>query len=210
MKVYRYTFQVSFLIVIVFLILSWLLCSSESDVGKWLENISVGVFASALLLVGSSLIGYLVEDEKICNEYYWKLLSLRSKILVLSTIPLEKNVSEEYYNAIAQINELLIGYFAMVEQKFIFWRWRKKIQKLFEIHAFLHEYENLSESAEIHFREYIAAVKDENGKRRYTREDLHRDIMEFCKVTDNYKETGQPFVVFLDLKIREYHALLVK
>lgn len=210
MKVYKYTFEVSLMISILSFIFSLLFCSSNSNIGKWFENILIGIFASGLLLAGSSLIGYVVEERKICVEYYWKLLSLKSKALVLSTIPIEKNTSEEYYNVIAQINELLIGYFALIDHDFIFWRWRGKIQKLLEIHSFLFEYKNLVASAEIHFREYIACTKNENGLRNYTKEKFREDIRPFSRATDNFKESGHPFVIYLDLKIQEYHAFILK
>ena len=210
MKIYKYTLIANSWISLLFLILSWLFHSSKSNCGIWVENISIGIFASALLLVGSSLIGYLVEDYKICVEYYWKLQSLRSKALVLSTIPSEKNTAEEYYNAITAINELLLGYFSMVEQGFIFYKHRKKVQKLLEIHTFLYEYSVLSKSTETKFREYIACTKDKNGNRNYSKEKLHNDIKEFIKATDNFKDSGHPFVIFLDIKINEYHNLIMK
>lgn len=207
---YKYTFEVSLLISILSFIFSLLLCSSNSNIGKWFENILIGIFASGLLLVGSSLIGYLVEERKICIEYYWKLLSLKSKVLVLSTIPIEKNTSKEYYDTIEQINELLLGYYALVDQDFIFWRWRGKIQKLLEIHAFLFDYGNLVGSAEIHFREYIACTKNESGFRNYPKEKFLEDIRSFSRATDNFKDSGHPFVVYLDLKIQEYHTFILK
>lgn len=210
MKIYKYTLIVNFWISLLFFILSLLFCSSESACGKWIENISIGIFASALLLVGSSLIGYLVEDHKMCLEYYWKLQSLRSKVLILSTIPSEKNTAEEYCNAITAINELLLGYFSMAEQDFIFYKHRKKVQKLLEIHSFLFEYSILSKVAETKFREYIACTKDENGNRNYSKKELHTDIKAFTKATDNFKESGHPFVIYLDTKINEYHALIEK
>lgn len=210
LKVYKYTFEVSLLISILSFIFSLIFCSSNTNIGKWFENILIGIFASGLLLVGSALIGYLVEERKICIEYYWKLLSLKSKVLVLSTIPIEKNTSEEYYDAIEQINELLLGYFALVDHDFIFWRWRGKIQKLLEIHAFLFEYKNLAESAEIHFREYIARTKNESGIRNYPKEKFLEDIRSFSRAADNFKDSGHPFVVYLDLKIQEYHTFILK
>lgn len=210
MKVYKYTFEVSLLISILSFTLSLLFCFSDSSIGTWFENILIGVFASGLLLIGSSLIGYLVEERKICVEYYWKLLSLKSKALVLSTIPIEKNTSEEYYSAIAQINELLLSYFALVDLDFIFGRWRGKIQKLLEIHSFLFEYKNLIGSAEIHFREYMACTKNANGVRNYSKESFREDIRPFSRATDNFKESGHPFVIYLDMKIQEYHTFILK
>lgn len=118
MKIYKYTFIANFLVCIAFAIVSWAFRSSTSDCGKWIENISIGIFASAVLLVGSSLIGYLVEDHKICFEYYFKLHCLRSKALILSTIPSEKNTAEYRCSVVTEIEELLIGYFSMVEDDF--------------------------------------------------------------------------------------------
>lgn len=210
MKIYKYTFIANLLISITFAIVSWAFRSSSSDCGKWIENISIGIFASAVLLVGSSLIGYLVEDHKICIEYYFKLHSLRSKALILSTIPFEKNTAEYRCSVITEINELLIGYFSMVEHDFIFYKRRKKIQKILEIQTYLYEYSNLCKVAETKYREYIADTKDQNGNRHYSKEELHNDIKGFLKVTNNFKDSGMPFVMFLDTKIEEYHAFIMK
>lgn len=210
MKIYKITFISNLLISLTFAIVSWEFRSSTSDYGKWIENISIGIFASALLLVGSSLIGYLVEDHKIRIEYYFKLQSLRSKVLILSTIPPEKNTAEYRCNVITEIKELLIGYFSMVEQDFIFYKRRKPILKLLEIQSFLYEYANLCHIAETKLREYIANTKDKNGNRNYSKEQLRNDIKEFIKATDNFNDSGYPFVFFLDTKINEYHNLITK
>lgn len=210
MKIYKYTLNISFLLSICFAIISWCFRSAITDWGKWIENISIGIFASSLLLAGSSLIGYLVEDHKICLEYYFKLHSLRSKALILSTIPSGEGTAKNYCNAITDINEILIGYFSIVEQNFIFYKRRKKIQKLLEIHAYLYEYSNLCRVAETKLREYIACAKDENGNRCYSKEQLHNDIRKFIAATDNFNESGVPFVRFLDTKIQEYHSYILK
>lgn len=210
MKIYKYTFIANFIICIAFAIVSWVFRSSTSDFGKWMENISIGIFASALLLVGSSLIGYLVEDHRVRIEYYFKLQSLHSKVLPLLTIPPDKNTPENHCNTITEINELLIGYFSMVEQDFIFYKHRKSIQKLLEIQSYLYKYLNLCHVAETKYREYIADTKDENGNRNYSREELSNDIKEFLKATNNFEDSGHPFIIFLDTKINEYHALIAK
>lgn len=210
MKIYKYTLIANFLICIAFAIISWAFRSSTSDCGKWIENISIGIFASALLLVGSSLIGYLVEDHRICIEYYFKLHSLRSKALVLSTIPSEQNTAEYRCSIVTEINELLIGYFSMVEDNFIFYKHREKIQKLLEIQTYLYEYSNLCRVAETKYREYIAGTRDQNGNRNYSNTELYNDIKDFLKATDNFKDSGLPFVMFLNTKIEEYHAFILK
>lgn len=210
MKIYKYTFIANFIICIAFAIVSWTFRSSTSDCGKWMENISIGIFASALLLVGSSLIGYMVEDHRIRFEYYFKLHSLRSKALVLSTIPSEKNTIEYRCSVVTEINEILIGYFSMVEDDFIFYKRRKGIQKILEIQTYLYEYANLCRVAETKYREYIAGTKDQNGNRNYSKEQLRNDIKGFLKATDNFKNSGLPFVMFLDTQIEEYHALIAK
>lgn len=210
MKIYKITFGVNLLITFVFAITSWLFRCSTTDCGKWIENISIGIFASALLLVGSSLIGYMVEDHRVRIEFYFKLHSLRSKVLILSTIPSGKSTAENRCNAITEINELLIGYFSMVEHGFIFYKHRKSIQKLLEIQSYLYEYSNLCHVAETKYREYIACTKDENGNRNYSMEELRNDIKEFLKATDNFKDSGHPFVIFLDSQINEYHILITK
>lgn len=210
MKIYKITFNTSLFISIVFAIVSWVFRSATSDCGKWIENISISIFASALLLVGSSLIGYIVEDHRIRIEYYFKLYSLRSKVLILSTIPSENNTTENRCNIITEINELLIGYFSMVEQDFIFYKHRKSIQKLLEIQSYLYEYSNLCYIAETKFREYIANTKDENGNKNYSKEELYNDIKDFIKATDDFKDSGDPFVIFLENKIHEYHTFIMK
>lgn len=208
MKVYKLTFLINFGVSLFFLIISWVLYDSSNDTKMWFSNISGGIFASAILLVGTSVIGYLVEEKRLCLEYYWKLVSLRSKVLILSTLPVEKSSFEDYYNAISQVNELLVGYFAMFEQDFVFFKRRKKIQKILEIHNMLYEFKNLSINAELYFRQYMAGTRNCKGQKNYEFTNFKNDIKEFTSFIDDYEGTGQYFILYFDKKIEEYNKLL--
>ena len=208
MKIYKITLLINLVVSSLFLIISWVLHDSTNHIALWISNISGGIFASAILLVGTSIIGYLIEEQKQCLQYYWKLIALRSKVIILSTLPVGKSSHEDYYNAISQVNELLIGFFAMFEQDFVFYKRRRKIQKLLEIHTMLFECEKLSVNAEICFRQYLAQTKTGEGKRQYEFEEFKADINGFIAFIDKYEDTGEPFVVYLDKKIQEYHELL--
>lgn len=187
--------------------ISFCLCTALTEYGEWFENIATGIFSSAVLLMFSSLIGYCIEEKRNCNEYYWNLIKLRSKALVLSTIPQSNNTGNSYYEAVMAVNELLGGFFATFDQSFVFRR-RKKIQKILEIHYALYRYKNLSLDAELYIRQYMNDMKDENGEKLYNKEKLHKDIKDFCVQTDNFLGEGKPFVIYLDNKIRELQKLI--
>ena len=207
MKIYKYTMFAFGVVSLLFLALSWMFYDSSNLTSVWFSNICAGVFASSILLVGTSFIGYLVEEKKKCTEYYWKLVSLRGKVVVLSTLPTPTALYEDYYHAISEINELLVGYFAMFENEFIFYKKRKRIQKLIEIHNMLYELKNLSINAELYFRQYIAETKDNEGQRTYKLEKFRKDISDFVSFIDDYEGEGH-FVLKLDEKIMEYNSLI--
>ncbi|EOT27038.1 hypothetical protein C805_01141 [Eubacterium sp. 14-2] len=206
MSIHRTTFKITCLVAVLSLGVSFCLCTAGTEYEEWFESISTGVFSSAVLLMFSSLIGYCIEEKRNCNEYYWNLIKLRSKALVLSTIPQKNNTGNSYYEAVMAVNELLAGFFATFDRNFIFKR-RKKIQKILEIHYALYIYKNLSLDAELYIRQYMNDIEDENGEKLYSKDKLHKDIKDFCVQTDNFLGEGKPFVVYLDNKIREFQML---
>lgn len=209
MKIHRLTFKLSFLIALSSFAISLCLCDSAAVYDKWIENISIGFFASSVLLMFSSLVAYAVEEEKSCSQYYWKLIELRSKVLVLSTIPQNNGTWINYYEGTVEINCLLIGYFATFDQDFILCK-RKKIQKIFEIHHALYTYKNYSLDAELYIRQYMNDKLDECGEKIYKKDKLREDIKDYVSATDNFMTTGKPFVMYLDEKIKELQKMIAK
>ena len=209
MKIHRITFRLSLLVAVASFIVSFCYYTSTTSCGEWIENISIGFFASSVLLVFSSLVAYEVEEEKNCIQYYWKLIELRNKALVLLTISQNDATWANYYGGIVEINSLLLGYFATFDQNFILCK-RKKIQKIFEVHEALCGYKNLSLDAELHIRQYINDKKDKMGNKIYKKENLKEDIKDFISETDNFMAKGKPFAIYLDDKIREYQKEIVK
>lgn len=180
-------------IAICFLILS------NGSFGDCIENIAIGLLSSGLLLMFSSAIGYYEEEKKNCKEYYWHLIALRNRGLVLSTIPIHKGTYKDYWEALTNVNEILENYFTIFDQDFIFIR-RKKIQKILEIHNELCRFKNLSIDAELHIRQYMNDKTDENGNKVYTKENLMSNIKEFSMAVNDFTGDGKYFVMYLDEK----------
>lgn len=218
MKIHKMSFVTFLCVSVVFLALSWLFMDQtkvtklllswlelDEMTKSWLSNICAGIFASSLVLVGTSYIGYRIEERERCKEYYWKLVMLKQKVVVLSTLPMNSSM-EDYYNALVQVNELLIGYFAIFNQDFFNIR-RKKIQKLLEIHNVLYELKNLSVGAELYFREYIANTKDSQGNKNYEYRRFKEDINEWKLFIDNYNGEGY-FLLKLEKLINDFGELI--
>lgn len=127
--------------------------------------------------------------------------------LKISTIPQADNSWSDYYDAIVGINELITGYFATFDQNFILC-WRKKIQKIIQIHTALCEYKDEVIGAKLYIRQYMNDKKDEYVNKVYNREKLLEDIREFCRETDNFMNEGSRFVIYLDKRIAEYQKLI--
>ena len=107
---------------------SFLFCTDGIEFVVWFYFISCGVFSSAVLLMFSSLIGYCIEEKRNCNEYYWNLIKLRSKALVLSTIPQKNNTGNSYYEAVMAVNELLAGFLQLLTE-ILFLREEKRYRR---------------------------------------------------------------------------------
>lgn len=179
----------------------------NGNLGDCIENIAIGLLSSGLLLMFSSLIGYYEEEKKNCKEYYWHLIALRNRGLVLSSIPIHKGTYKDYWEALTNINEILEKYFAIFDQDFIFIG-RKKIQKILEIHNELCRFKNLSIDAELYIRQYMNDKTDENGNKVYTKENLMNNIKEFSMAVDDFMGDGKYFVMYLDEKIRELQKVM--
>lgn len=61
MKIHRMTFGLSSLVALASFF------NSITAYDEWIENISIGFFASSVLLMFSSLVAYAVEEEKNCD-----------------------------------------------------------------------------------------------------------------------------------------------
>lgn len=207
MRTYKYTIIVSTILSIISLLVSFIFCKSSSEWGVWIENISVGIFASSLVLIGSSFVGYFMEEKRFICEYYWKLLDLKRKTVVLMSIPVNKATWDEYYNAISSIHDILLGYFAVVEADYFF-RKGEKTKKICEIHSFLFEYSEIIGNAELSIRYYFAEVKDDEGNKKYTKEDLLKALKPFMDASDDFKGSGCTFAYYLDTKIREFDKII--
>lgn len=190
-----------------FIISICILTLSNGSLGNCIENIAIGLLSSGFLLMFSSAIGYYEKEKKNCKEYYWHLITLRNRGLVLSTISVYKGTYKDYWEALTNVNEILEKYFAIFDQDFIFIR-RKKIQKILEIHNELCRFKNLSIDAELHIRQYMNDKTDENGKKVYTKENLMSNIKEFSMAVNDFMGDGKYFVMYLDEKIRELQKII--
>ena len=202
MKIHKLTAQLMILLIIVSLLISYKLIDKTSGCMNWLENIFIGIFASSLLVLITSCVSYIIEENRSIYSFYWNLSELKSRLLILSTIPVEEKSVQAYYNAIYNVNELFRTEFALFDQNFIFIR-RKKIQKVLEIYIALHEYKSSSTVAEQKMREYLANTKNHDGTRTYSSEQFQNDIANFCDKTNNFKNSNKPFVIYIEEKMNE-------
>lgn len=120
---------------------------------------------------------------------------------------MQEGTYRDYWEAMANVNEILEGYFAIFDQDVILIR-RKKIQKILEIHNALYQFNNLSKDAELCLRQYMNNKVDGSGNRVYTKEKFKSDIKRFCMAVDNFMGEGKYFVIYLDDKIRELQKLI--
>lgn len=202
MKIHKLTAQLMILLIMVSLLISYKLVDKTSECMNWLENIFIGIFASSLLILITSCVNYIIEENRSIYSFYWNLSELKSRVLILSTIPVEEKSVQAYYNAIYNVNELFRTEFALFDQNFIFIR-RKKIQKVLEIYIALHEYKSSSTVAEQKMREYLANTKNHDGTRTYSSEQFQNDIANFCDKTNNFKNSNKPFVIYIEEKMNE-------
>lgn len=180
-----------------------------SCINGWTNDVLVGVFSSAIVLLVTSIVGYKIEEQKILSQYYWNLVILNKYILILST-PQFEEVAKEYYETLKKINELLIINFAQVDQSFCFYKLRKEIRQLLKINNILYNFYSETKNAEVCFRYYLGRHYNDDGKITYTSEKLRDDIKNLIKMTDDYDGTGKKFVIYLDKEIEEFRLLINK
>lgn len=202
LKIHKLTAQLMSFLIIVSLLISYILIDKTSGYMNWLENIFIGIFASSLLVLITSCVSYIMEENRSIYSFYWNLSELKSRVLILSTIPIEEKNVQAYCAALYSVNELFRTEFALFDQNFIFIR-RKKIQNVLEIYTALHEYKSSSTVAEQKMREYLANTKKLDGTRIYSSEQFQNDIADFCNKTNNFKNCNKPFVIYIEDKMSE-------
>lgn len=209
MSIYKKSTIISAIVTVVTLVLSLLFTFCDNKIGVWLENVCIGVFASGLLMLFSSGIGYLVEEQKCLREYCWKIKELKDKIINLQTLPENTSTINEYYDAIMAVNSLLRSYFAIIDNDFFF-DGREKIQKLYEIQYKLEPFNKMSSDAAICIGQYRTRHVDKNGNRTYPKNKFNEDIQDFMNTLDNFDNSGMPLACWLEEKEKEYSILIWK
>ena len=202
MKIYIKTILIMGIISILSLIISFALLDKPCSYMNWLENVFIGIFSSSLLCLITSCTGYISEEKKSVYSFYWNLSKLKSRALVLSTISDQSKNINSYYNAVYNMNELFRNEFALFDQNFIFIR-RKKIQKVLQIYNALFEYKNSSTVAEQKMREFLACTKKQDGTPNYSAEEFQNDISDFYNKTNNFNNTNEPFVIYIEKQMNE-------
>jgi len=205
-KAYKIATILTFFTTIIFFLFALFFNSIDEDF--W-SNISIGVFSSSLLVLITSIISYIQSEKSTIQTYFWKLNILQNKILVLSTMPEKEQSTSEYYKNIKEINELLLDYFTICDLSFFDVK-RETIKLIFHINEITQEYYKLSRSAEINCRNFICDKCDKNGQKIYSKERFLSEIKDYVKFIDNYNDTKEPYVIYLNKKIRELGALISK
>jgi hypothetical protein len=175
---------------------------------QWLENVCVGVFASGLLMIFSSLIGYRKEEMRTFREYHWKLSELKKAAVALETLPADENDIDNYIDATFNLNNILISYFATVDIDFMFYNQRKKVQKLYEIHKQLELIKTLSGNALLKMYEFRCGTLNDEGVRKYSFKEFKHDIQDFINALDNYNESGFMLAIWIEKKEQEYGEVI--
>jgi hypothetical protein len=175
---------------------------------QWLENVCVGAFASGLLMIFSSLIGYRKEEMRTFREYHWKLSELKKAAVALETLPFYESDINNYIDATFNLNNILMNYFATVDIDFMFYNQRKKVRKLYEIHKQLEKINTLSGNALQKMYEFRCGVLNEEGVRNYSFKTFKHDIQDFINALDNYNESGLMLAVWIEKQEREYGEVI--
>lgn len=115
---------------------------------------------------------------------------------------IKTRVHNDYYEATAQLNSLLIEYFAVVDLDFWFTK-RKKVKVLYDIHSQLGKAKPIVSNAIIRMCMYRAKiVKD--GERKYPFDEFKRDIADFISMLDNFAGSGKQMGPWVEEKEQEY------
>ena len=209
LSIYKRTTLLSIIISSIALCVSLLLAYEKSPICVWVENICIGVFASGLLLVFSSILGYFREEKHLLREYHWKISALKECAVELVTIPKNEISNNEFYNAIRNLNTLLTDYFAIIDTDFWCYK-RKEIQKLLEIHTKLEPLKHMTSNAFLKLCEYRCGKLNDEGDRNYSFESFKKDIQSFIDAVDNFSDSGMKLAIWLETKEREYGEVVFK
>lgn len=205
MSIYKKTTEISFIITITSLFISFINISKQGVYVVWVNNICFGLLSSGFLTFFSSLVGYLIEEKKTSMEFCWKVKELKDKVLNLQT--LYKTNMDSYIGALMDVNTLLREYFAIWDNDFFFRR-RKKIQKMYEIHNLLQLANEKTSDMVLCAAKYRAKCVDEEGSLRYTVKQFKDDIKEDEEILFDYYGTGMPLFSWLQEKEKEYSEIL--
>jgi hypothetical protein len=197
---------VAFIVTILGLIISLVILPFQDTMAfyQWLENVCVGVFASGLLMLFSSFIGYRKEEMHTFREYHWKLSELKKAAVALETLPAHERDIDNYIDATLNLNNILRNYFAIVDIDFALCNRRKKVQKLYEIHQQLEKINTLSGNALLKMYEFRCGKLNDEGARNYSFKQFKHDIQDFINAIDNYNESGLMLAIWLEKKELEY------
>ena len=202
MRIYRGSTIVSAICTLIALFFSLVFMGASTPLNVWIENMFIGVFASALLMFFSSIIGYIKEEQRSSKEYLFRLMELKEKVINLETIPLEKTDINEIYTATVEIHNVLINYFYLVDTNFLIPQ-RKIPRYILNMQMELREFMDETRNALTHI-----CVKRTNKKYMY--DDFRADIARFIEMVDNFNASGKKMGIWLELKEKEYASLLKK
>jgi hypothetical protein len=205
MSTNKYAFIASVVITVVSFCVSIAIlpCQENTVFFQWLENASIGLFASGILMLFSSGIGYRKEEEHTFREYHWKLSELKKISAALETLPVGESNIDDYIEATFNLDGILTEYFAVVDIDFMF-KHRKKVQKLYEIHNQLKPLKTFSGNALLKMCEYRCRTLNDEGIRYYPFNNFKDDIQDFINSVDNYNESGLKLSIWIEKKEREY------
>lgn len=209
---YKKTTIIISLITIVALAFSLGFVCASSPGGIWVSNISIGIISSGFLLIVTSLVSYLREEEHLKEEFTWKLSELEKRTMELETISLIGRTKEQYlereYVVFTEINSILKSYFAIVDVETFFPK-RESIQLILELQNKLYELYKKTNKAVECIRVYLNPISNEKGELSYTDEAFKKDMHDITVLLDDFDHSGKSITLWLREKEREYSRIVL-
>lgn len=208
MKYYKWSTIIAFPITIMALIIALLV--KEKD--PFVMNLCISIFASGLLVCGTSIPGYLCAEQNNIHEYYWSVISVINVMYNMQTRNAEKFSLEILGEDITAVNSAIREKIIISDMDYFFPKQRPKIQKVFETHNLIHQFyygdKNKSAYIEMCYKSLRANKKNSSGAIVYTIEMFKNDIREFADFIDHYADTNEPFVCHLSTVAEDLRRMI--
>lgn len=208
MKYYKLSIIIAAPITIIALVIALLF----NGIDNFVMNLFISIFASGLLVCGTSIPGYLCAEQNNIHGYYWSVISVINVMYNMQTRNAEKSSFEILGEDIIAVNSAIRERIITSDMDYFFPKQRPKIQKVFEIHNLIHQFyygnENKSAFVEMQYKSLRANKKNSSGQIVYTIDMFKNDIHPFADFIDHYADTHEPFVCHLSSVAEELRKMI--